>query len=157
MNESDFTGHENEAIELFRNHVCIINACWFPHTGSTNAIVSRCIGWLLKNDSIFKQMNQLFTPTVIIGAGVLKPQWDCESDNFTMFGLVREGFITPMEILSMTNFQLAPKDDHTFLMSDGKIYANTYHPQIFKPYETANSIYKLLNQHSNGKIDWEIR
>lgn len=153
--ESHFDEHESEAIDLFRNHICVLNACWFPHTGGTNAITGRCINWLIKNDTIFKQMNDLFNPTIIIGAGVLKPQWDSKSGKFKMFGLERVGFLTPKEILPVTDdFQLASKDDHTFLLSDGKIYSNTYHPQIFEPYQTAKSIFKLFVLHDREKLNW---
>lgn len=121
-----------------------------------NAIIGRCNNWLIQNDSVFKQMNDLFKPTIIIGAGVLKPQYDSKSGKFKMFGLERIGYLTPTELLPLTNdFKLASENDHTFLLSDGKIYLNTYHPQNFDPYKTATSICKLFVQHKSGLLNWE--
>lgn len=153
ITQEDFMG--DEAMILARNHLCVLNACWYPHAGITGANVSQCINWTIINADAFGKMIKLFSPSVVIGADILKPQWNASSETFQMFGLSRSGHLTSEDIASVTNIYNCTRGD-SYLMSDNKIYINLYHPQAnkFNPYESAKLVFLLLEAQKQGKLIW---
>lgn len=143
---------QEEAMQAARSHLCILNACWFPHIGSSSNI-NNCINWLLKNEDFFEQCTAIFAPTLIIGAGVIKPQWKEDLGCYKLFNKIRQGYLTPKDLSQYNIDPFSNNKDHTFLI-DNKLYINTFHPQNFDAYTTAKSISSLHALHQSNKLLW---
>lgn len=157
--KGDFIGREEEAMEIFRNHICILNACWFPHVSIKSgnpSNLSRCIDWLNFNGLTFKEFNELFGSNLIIGTKIFKTPYNEESKRHELFGIPKKGILSPSLIKELTGFPLAEnKNDGSLILEDNKLYLNTYHPSSpkFKPYENAITISKLYSLHKNFGLD----
>ncbi len=143
---------QEQAMQAARSHLCVLNACWFPHVGSSSNI-NNCINWLLKNEDFFDQCTTLFAPTLIIGAGVIKPQWKENLGCYKLFDRIRQGYLTPKDLSQYHIDPFSNNKDHTFLI-DNKLYINTFHPQNFDTYAIAKSISSLYLLHQSHKLIW---
>lgn len=159
VSREDFQGREEEAMDIFRNHFCILNACWFPHVSDkigNPSIISRCIDWLNVNGLIFKEFNELFDADLLIGTRIFKTPYNMETQRHELFGTPKKGILLPSVIKELTGYPLAEdKNDGSIILEDNKLYLNIYHPSSpkFKPYENAKTISKLYSLHKNCELD----
>lgn len=149
-----FEGNEEVGMDIFKKHFAIQNACWFPHVGNKTKSMSTIIDWMIKYEDEHAQINKIFNPTLVLGTGTIKPQFDNNSNEYHALGLTREKIISREKIHEIVGCYLSRAQDDTFIMSDGKLYINIYHPSAsdFSAKEIARGVTILYKLHSDGKL-----
>lgn len=149
-----FDGNEEVGMEVFKKHFAIQNACWFPHVGNKTDMPT-IINWMIEYEAVHAQISKIFNPTLILGTGTIKPQWDARKNNAHAFGLEPLKTIFRDEIRDIVGYYISRKCDDAFIMSDGKLYINIYHPSSttkFNAKKIARGVAILYNLHKEGKL-----
>ncbi|MCM1140390.1 MAG: hypothetical protein NC453_17615 [Muribaculum sp.] len=153
--DNNFSFEENQeyGMDLFKDHFAIQNACWFPHLGNkTNK--PQIIDWMIKRENEHAQILKVFNPTLILGTGTIKPQDELGSGIYHAFKLTRQKIISRQQINKLIGYDISCVGDDSFIMSDGKLYVNIYHPSAsgFSAEKIARGVAILYQLHKSNKL-----
>lgn len=148
-----FSGNEEIGMDLFKKHIAIQNACWYPAVGIRTCMRS-IIDWLIKYEEEHSQILNLFNPTLVLGTGTIKPQINAETGEYSAFGFKRMKVISRNKIRELVGYDICCVGDDAFILSDGRLYVNIYHPSAskFSPMKIARGVAILYNLHKEGKL-----
>lgn len=151
-----FEGNEEMGMNIFKEHFAIQNACWFPHIGNKTKSMTPIIDWMSEYEAEHAQINKIFNPTLIIGTGTIKPQWNKSEKNWTTLGVERLKIISRDQICNLVGYNISCLKDDAFIMSDGKLYVNIYHPSApefnSKEKEIARGVALIYKLHKDGRL-----